>query len=177
MTVFKKLFFSCCSCLIYLNNFYILLFNLIFLFSSFSFSFFSPYFILFSPCLLICFVFFALFPNWHSALILFSSLSFNWLCFQLVNIIFGFLCLPSQSLVLSFLWNIFVMFVYVLSMCMCICSTVFVIICLICIYHLSGFVFCFFQCFVIHLCVFVLIPFNAITNNLRNLSPLTRDWA
>ena len=67
--LFSLLFFSCCSYyLIYLNLFYILLFNFAFLLFSFLFI---------SPCLSVCFVLFALFPSWQSGFVLFSGLCFG----------------------------------------------------------------------------------------------------
>ena len=123
---------------------------LFYIFSSFSspFSFFS------SPCFFVCFVFFALFSSWCSVLVLFSLLHFSKFCLYLDNI-FGIICSPGHSLVLSFLWT-----VLVLCMCECVCMFH----CFI--YYLSDFVFTICLClsFVSYVlfvcsCVFVLIPF------------------
>ena len=87
--------------------------------------------------------------------------------FKLVDIIFG-----GLSLVLSVLDSF--RFVYV-----CIYLCIFHYFC----YYLPDFVFAiclglsFVSCFVFWFCVFVLIPFNAITNNLWNLSSPAIDQA
>ena len=83
---FFLLFFSCCSySLIYTNLFHMSIYLCFSIFSfnpfphPFLFSFLSllffPLHSLFSPCTLICYVFSAIFPSWHSALAQFSSLS------------------------------------------------------------------------------------------------------
>ena len=92
--------------------------------------FYSFFLFFFSPCLSVCFAFIALFPSWHTALALFSSLCFNQFCFYLVDIIFAFLCLQAQSLLLYF-FLFFGLFWFCLYMCVYIYSIIFVSICLI----------------------------------------------
>ncbi|RCU01164.1 hypothetical protein DVA78_19975, partial [Acinetobacter baumannii] len=50
----------------------------------------------------VSFIFIALFPNWHLALVLSSS-------FVLVHTIFGFLCLSGQYIVLYFCWTVLIL--------------------------------------------------------------------
>ena len=108
---FFLLFFSCCSySLIYTNLFHMSIYLCfsIFSFNPFShpflFSFLSllfyPLHSLFSPCTLICYVSSAIFPSWHSALAEFSGLSVKLALFLTGQYHFGFLCSPSQSLIL-----------------------------------------------------------------------------
>ena len=49
-------------------------------------------------------IFIDIFPNWHLALVLFSS--FCLVSFVLLYIIFGFLCSSSHSIILYFCWTV-----------------------------------------------------------------------
>ena len=80
----------------YTNLLYLPLFNLAYLF-----------FLSFPLTVFVSFIFIALFPTWHLALVLFSSLCFN--SFLLVDIIFGFLCSLGQSIVLYFCWTVLIL--------------------------------------------------------------------
>lgn len=88
--LFFLLFFSCCSySSIYVNLFYKLLFKFS-IFSLFSILFFFLlsflliifFFPLFFHHICLIFVFFTLFPSWHSALNQISGLNFTYLCFN-----------------------------------------------------------------------------------------------
>ena len=57
----------------------------------------------------ICFVFIALFPTWHLELVLFSIGAFVSLVLNLVDIIFGFLCLVGLSIELYFCWIVLIL--------------------------------------------------------------------
>ena len=165
------MFFSCCSyslIYIYKNHLYILLSlallfyflfschpSLAFFLISFLFLSFLSLF-LFSSCLLICFVFFALFPSWHSALAQFSGLSFissvfNWsISFLLSLLTKSISCtfFPLEYFPYLCVYIPLLLYLYVRS----------------CIYHLSGFILCFLLCFDFCLHVFALVPFNTIVS-------------
>jgi len=77
----------------YINLLHLPLFNFAYLV--------SPSFLSFLSCQhFVSFMFIALFPNWHLTLVLFSSCAL--VSFVLADIIFGFLCLLSQSTILYF---------------------------------------------------------------------------
>ena len=84
----------------YINLLHLPLFNFAYLV--------SPSFLSFLSCQhFVSFMFIALFPNWHLTLVLFSSCAL--VSFVLVDIIFGFLCLPGQSIVLYFCWTVLIL--------------------------------------------------------------------
>ena len=107
----------------------------------------------------VSFIFFAFFPNWHLALVLFSSLCFCALVtFVLVDIIFGFLCLSGQSIVLYFCWTVLILlmsvYVYVYIQ-----SHFFIVVLNLCIYigllqFCGVFLFFFFFFFLSFFCFF-----------------------
>ena len=155
--MFFLLCFSCCSySLIYINLLFLFYFFLFFLF-------------FISPCLLVCFVFFA-----YSLVdtLLFSCLPIcvlvSFLFTWLVSVLVSFAC--QVTLALSCLWTILGF------VCVCVFPLFLLLYAWFCIYHLSGapllflILFCYF-------CVFVLIPFNAITNGLWSVSSPGKDWA
>ena len=118
--------------------------------------------------------FFALFPSWHSALVLLSSL--HLVSFLLIGWYNFWLPLLAGSLSFTFFfWTAVISFVCV-YVCVWVCFIVFVIICLIlswpfvCDHLLFLFIFCLFVCLFYS-------PFNAITNDLWNFGSLTSDWA
>ena len=78
--------------------------------------------------------------------------------FVLVDIIFGFLCSPGQSILLYFCWTV---------LTLCICTCVYSII-LIIIWLTLDLPFVWGSSLVSHFWVFVLILLNAITNHLWN---------
>ena len=81
-------------------NLHLPLFKLAYLFFLFFLSFLLNTFV--------SFIFIALFPNWHLALVLFAVCVL--VSFVLVDIIFDFLCSPSQSIVLNFCWTALILF-------------------------------------------------------------------
>ena len=86
------LFFSLCSySLMYINLLHLPLFKFAYLF-----------FLSFPLNIFVSSIFIALFPNWHLALVLFSSCAL--VNFILVDIIYGFLCSLGQSIVLFLCW-------------------------------------------------------------------------
>ena len=69
----------------------------------------------FSLNIFVSFIFIALFPNWHLALLLLSSCAFT--SFVLVDIIFGLLCLLGQIIVLNLCWTVLILLMGVMYMC------------------------------------------------------------
>ena len=66
------------------------------------------FFFLFFPInIFVSFIFIALFPNWHLALVCFPVCAL--VSFVLVDIVFGFLCLLGQSIVLYFCWAVLIL--------------------------------------------------------------------
>ena len=161
--IFVVVCFSYILLLLYLvfniwNIFSILLFNFAFLFFFFS-SFISS-------CLLVCFVCFI------------HQLASHWSCFLvyvLVSFVFNWSTLFSVFFVCQVTSLCFVLYeLFWLSVCMQLFFLLGLILHLPLVWgssSVSGFIFCF--------CVFLLIPFNAITNILRNLGSPARDraWA
>ena len=87
---FYLLLFSWCSYfLIYINLFYILLFNFAFLFFLLPSTFF-PFFSFFQHVCYFVIAFFPLFPSWHFALVLFSSLYFSFVFDWLISFLVSF---------------------------------------------------------------------------------------
>ena len=68
------------------------------------------FFLSFPLNIFVSFIFIALLPNWHLALVLFSSLCFS---FILTDIIFGALCSPSQSIILYLCWIVLILLMVV----------------------------------------------------------------
>lgn len=96
------LFFSCCSySLVCINLLYLLLFNFSFL------SFFSSFSLFFSPYLLVCFAFIALFPSCHIALVLFSSLGFSFVFNWLISFLLSFAHQINLFYFLNFFFDCF----------------------------------------------------------------------
>ena len=88
----------------YINLFYLPTFNFAYLF-----------FLSFPLNIFVSFIFIALFPNWHLALLLLSSCAFT--SFVLVDIIFGLLCLLGQIIVLNLCWTVLILLMGVMYMC------------------------------------------------------------
>ena len=90
--------------------------NLLYLYLILHIYSFFLFFLSFPLNVFVSFIFIALFPNWHLALVLSSSLCFS---FVLVDTIFGFLCLSGQYIVLYFCWTVLILlmgvYVYIQS--------------------------------------------------------------
>ena len=83
----------------YINHLYLPLFNFVYIFFLF--------FLSFPLNILVSFNFIALFPTWHLALVLLSSCAL--LSFVLVDILFAFLCLSGESIILNFCRTILIL--------------------------------------------------------------------
>ena len=132
-----------------------------------------PFFSFFQHVCYFVIAFFPLFPSWHFALVLFSSLYFSFVFDWLISFLVSFAHWLTLFYFLFFelLW--FCMYGYV-----CVCVPFFLLLLVWFFkYHLSGFVFCFLLCSVFCFCVFVLIPFNGLTNDMWNLNSPARDQA
>ena len=107
---FLLCFPPCSYSLMYVNPLHLPLFNFAYLF--------FLVFLSFPLNIFVSFIFIALFPTWHLALVSFSSLC---LSFILVDIIFGFLCLPGQFIVLYFCWTVLILLMGVyIYVCICV---------------------------------------------------------
>jgi len=122
-------------------NLHLPLFNFAYLFFLFLLSF---------PLnLFVSFIFIALFPNWHLALVLFSSLCF--ISSVLVDITFGFLCLLDQYIVLHCCWTVLILRIRCIFICLY-SETLFIVVINLCLYigllqFCGVFLFSFFFCF------------------------------
>ena len=66
------------------------------------------FFLSFPLNVFVSFIFIVIFPNWHLALVLFSSLCFL-ISFVLVDILFSFLCSPGQSIAFHLCWTLLIL--------------------------------------------------------------------
>ena len=100
----------------YINLLYLLLFN-------FAYIFFLSFLSLLSSQHIVSFIFIALFPSWHLALVFFVLLLlfFFWVCalisYVLVDKIFGFLCSAGQYTVLNLWWPVLIWLMLYMYMC------------------------------------------------------------
>ena len=136
----------------YINLLYLPLFNFTYLFFLF--------FVSFPLNILATFVFTAVFPTWH----LFCFPLCALVSFVLVDIIFGFLCLLDQYIVLHFCWTVLILHIRCIFICVY-SVTLFTVVINLCLYfgllQFCGiFLFLFFS--LLSFLCFIILIFNHI---------------